>query len=380
MTVRPPFRWSGYLPALDGVRSFAVLAVVFFHARQQWFPGGYIGVDIFFVLSGFLITTILLEEREATGRVSVKSFYARRALRLLPALLLVCAVVTVAFLLVPGVTRRSETLLGVLTAVTYTSSPVLAGGASNLGWMIPTWSLSVEEYFYLIWPFILIAATSPRIRRWRALILALTATAIVYRFLAATVFGWSLTRVAYGADTRAEQLLIGCLLAVMLRVVRGKVPTWVVVLTASLLTLMIVLPTDTEAFYLHGGSTVVAVAAAVMIGGLAQQPSGLPSRLLSIKPLVWIGQRSYGIYLWNLPIIALIASTSFSDNQQLAIKIGLTFLIPALSYLWIERPLLRLKRRSRRAAKVTTDSTGEGRRDTNLAPAGQHRERPASSV
>jgi peptidoglycan/LPS O-acetylase OafA/YrhL len=350
-----------YQPALDGVRAFAVLAVVAWHARGQWFPGGYIGVDIFFVLSGFLITTILLAERERTGRISVGSFYLRRALRLFPALFLMCAVVAVALLLLPGIAERSATLLGVLTAVTYTSSLVAAAGSSEtLGWMIPTWSLSVEEYFYLLWPFALLAATSKRARHLRSVILAVAALAVAYRFLAPPLFGWNLQRVVYAADTRAEQLLIGCLLAVLLRASRRSVPTWVAMTVGGILTAFVVMPkTLTEDWYPAVGSTIVAVLAAVLIAGLAQEPTRLPGRLLSLKPLVWVGQRSYGIYLWNLPIVGFVAATTLSDDVQLATKLALTFLIPAISYRWVEIPFRRLKRHRADRERDTSPNFGE---------------------
>jgi peptidoglycan/LPS O-acetylase OafA/YrhL len=317
-----PSRPLIYRPPLDGVRSIAVLTVIVFHAHAQWLPGGYIAVDIFFVMSGFLITKILLTELEVKGHISIRSFYIRRALRLLPALLLMCAVVSLAFFVVPGVTHRSATLLGVLTALTYTSSIVLAAGGSDLGWMIPTWSLSVQEYFYFVWPFLLILGTRRGQRRWRTFMIALTVVAITYRFIAPAIIGLSLQRVSYGADTRAEQLLIGCLLAVLLSAVRRTVPAWTVPLAGFSLVVIVLLPGNlTTEPYLYGGSTLVAIIAALLIAGLTQQPAGLPARLLSLRPLVWVGQRSYGIYLWNLPIVALIAATGLNHKLQLVIKI-----------------------------------------------------------
>lgn len=364
-------RPSNYQPALDGVRAVAVLTVVGFHARPQWFPGGYVGVDIFFVMSGFLITKILLAERTAKGHVSIRSFYMRRALRLLPALLLMCTGVILAFLLMPGVTHRSATLLGALTALTYTSSIVLAAGASDLGWMVHTWSLSVEEYFYFVWPFLLIAGVARGVRRWVTLVVGLTGAAIAYRLLAPSVFGWSIQRAAYAPDTRAEQLFIGCLLAVLLPVARRKLPIWVVLLAGLSLAAMVLLPAEiTNEPYLYGGSSLVAIMAAVLIAGLAQQPAGPLARLLALKPLVWVGQRSYGIYLWNLPIIAVIAATSLNDGLQLVVKVGLTFLIPALSYRWVERPFLRLKARHAEHHSPRCDVTREVPGGVQFAPVG----------
>jgi peptidoglycan/LPS O-acetylase OafA/YrhL len=351
-----------YIASLDGVRAAAVLMVVAFHARSQWFPGGYIGVDVFFVMSGYLITSILLREVERTGQISVRRFYLRRGLRLLPALTVLCVVVTVAFLVVPGVTDRSSTLVGALGAFTYTSSILLASGTSGLGWMVHTWSLSVEEYFYLFWPFVLVACMRRGQGFVRALMLSLTLLAIVYRVLASNVFHWSAERVAYAADTRAEQLFIGCALAVFLPTLRRIVPAWMVIGSGLLLLGFVILPpaTSFELYFSHGGSTMIALLVALVIAGLVGRPAGLPARLLSTQPLVWVGQRSYGIYLWNLPIIAVVAAFEIGDNVQLVVKIILTFVIPAVSYRWVEMPFLRLKNRDRPTLAVPSSVSVEG--------------------
>lgn len=332
---------------LDGVRGAAVLAIVAFHAMSDRLPGGYIGVDLFFVLSGFLITRLLVAEIEEHGRLDLRAFYVRRALRLLPALLVCCAIVAPLFLLLP-VTEGSQSLLGTLTAVTYASS-VFAATGTDLGWMIHTWSLSVEEYFYLVWP---VALAAIALRRDRVRIMAaVVALAVGYRLAAGLATDWTVQRIAYAPDTRAEQLLVGAFVAVLLagRARRVPVAVPVAVLGAAVLVFPVfaVLPARlTEPFYFHfGGSTVVAVAAAVMVAGLADARSTSLHRLAAWRPLVWVGERSYGIYLWNLPIVAIIAATPVPGPAQMPVKLVLTFLVPALSYHVVERPCLRLKSR-----------------------------------
>jgi peptidoglycan/LPS O-acetylase OafA/YrhL len=339
---------------LDGVRGAAVLAIVAFHAMSDRLPGGYIGVDLFFVLSGFLITRLLLAEIEAHGRLDLRAFYVRRALRLLPALLLCCAVAAPLFVLLP-VTERSQSLLGTLTAVTYASSAFAAAGA-DLGWMIHTWSLSVEEYFYLVWPFALAAIA---LRRHRTRIMAgVVALAIGYRLVAGIGTDWTVQRISYAPDTRAEQLLVGAFVAFLLAGRPRRVPVAVLGAAVLVFPVFVLLPARlTEPFYVDfGGSTVVAVAAAVLVAGLADARSTSLHRLAAWRPLVWVGERSYGIYLWNLPIVAIIAATPVPGPAQMPVKLVLTFLVPALSYQLVERPCLRLK--SRYAAHGTAPVRG----------------------
>jgi peptidoglycan/LPS O-acetylase OafA/YrhL len=335
-----------YQPQLDGIRALGVLCIIAFHARGHVFPGGYIGVDVFFVLSGFLITVLLLQEHAALGTVSLKRFYVRRALRLLPALLVVCASVMTVASFVPRLEERTETMRGSLAALTYTAAPAAAFGWADLGLMLHTWSLSVEEYFYLFWPLLLLAL----LRRHRpvlerALILLLIA-AIAYRWWAADSAGWSITRIAYGPDSRLGQLLVGCALAVFLAKVTPRLRAWHGAAALALLVAFVLLPFgQVNDFYYHGGSTAVALGSAVLIAACMAGPSSALSRLLSTRPMVWIGRRSYGIYLWNPPLVGITAATPVPGRLQLPVKLALTFLVPALSYRWIERPFLRLGRR-----------------------------------
>ena len=336
---------AAYQPQLDGIRAFAVLCVVAFHARGSWFPGGYIGVDVFFVLSGFLITRILVREYGRSGRIALRSFYARRALRLFPALVVMCSVTAVVFWLAPTLPERSETLVGLLGAITYSSSWLIALGISDLGFAVPTWSLAVEEYFYLVWPLLLIVMLRAR-RHFGLMAVGSALLGIGYMLIAYCLLGWSVPRIHYAADTRAYQLLIGCALAVVLPAMSKRVTAgWA--LLATILLMAFVLGADRVPFdiYHSGGSVVIALLAATVIAFAASSESGRFIELLERRPLVWVGQRSYGIYLWNLPIIAIFGFLGSGGFLSVGFKLLLSFFIPALSYRFVEQPFLRLKDR-----------------------------------
>lgn len=334
-----------YLAGLDGIRAFAVLFVLFFHVHPGEFPGGYTGVDIFFVLSGFLITGILVREWDRAGRVAFGRFYVRRALRLLPALLALAVLLCLAYAVVLPADERSDSILAVLAAVAYVTSPLAASGV-DLGSMLHAWSLSVEEYFYLVWPLLLVV-----LLRWvgrrRAVIAvaAVSAIAIAYR-LAAGFSDWSLERIYYAADTRAEQLLIGCLLAVVMIDRTFVPPMWVTMLGAAALCIFVVVPADTTAsLYRHGGSTILALITATVIAGVVTHPMSRFGRFLSLRPLTWLGKRSYGVYLWHLPIIALVGRALPESVPTLPIVLVTTLVVAAFSFRYVEEPFLRMKGR-----------------------------------
>lgn len=334
----------GYTPALDGLRAMAVLTVIAFHVRGTFFPGGYIGVDVFFVLSGFLITSLLVGEHRRTARISLPRFYLRRALRLVPALVLVCLALALACLTLPVHDMHSN-LVGDVSALLYASSPLAASG-HDLGAMLPTWSLSVEEYFYLVWPAALLLCL--RRRSPVTWVSALLGLAVLYRWVVPALLHWGPMRISYGADTRTEQLLVGVLLALVLGRL-GRIPVAVGVLAAALLVAFVVAPAGwTSSLYLGGGSTVIAVLAAVVIAVVMQRTRQRSMSLLTNKWSTWVGARSYGMYLWHNPVIVIVAATGLPGILQEPVKLVLIFVVPALSYRYAEKPFLRLKDRIRR--------------------------------
>jgi len=333
-----------YLPQLDGVRAVAVLVVLAHHASVPLMKGGYLGVDVFFVLSGYLITAILLRELSATGALRLFPFYAKRALRLFPALITVSAAVALVWALLDWAPNRQDTLLGVPVAITYFSSWVRAFDINTLGSMGHTWSLAVEEHFYLVWPLVLILMFKLT-RNPRMAVLIAAAIGIAYRLAAPVLFGWDTERIYSGSDTQAAQILIGCLLAAWLHETSVRVRAVPAVIAAlGVGTAVVLLPLH-SAFYLHGGALLVGLATAVVIAHLVTAQTQPMSRILQRKTLTWIGVRSYGIYLWHFPIFGLLAASGLPTLAVAGLSAALSFAIPALSYRFIESPILKQKKR-----------------------------------
>ncbi len=230
-----PARLTGRQPALDGLRAVAVIAVLLFHGGVAGARGGFLGVDVFFVLSGYLITMLLLREQQATGRIALGAFWARRARRLLPALFFVLAAVAVyaAFLVEPQ--ARLSLRLDGLATLGYVGNwrqlgaegGYFAQGATPSP-LRHTWSLSIEEQFYLVWPLVVVALlrgrrlTRSRVRR--VLVVAAVA-ALASAVLMSVLLGGDVSRVYYGTDTRAQSVLVGCALAALLRLRRTPAGT-----------------------------------------------------------------------------------------------------------------------------------------------------------
>jgi peptidoglycan/LPS O-acetylase OafA/YrhL len=353
-----------YQPALDGVRAIAILSVLASHMFSTLGPGGD-GVDVFFVLSGFLITTLLLQEHHSTGRISLRAFWWRRAARLLPALLVMCPVVAVASILIKPEGWRT-TAVGIVPALLYVSAWVRASGVSDLAWMGHTWSLSVEEWFYFGWPLCMIAALR-RGSRATAWIIAAACLAVVYR-LVSEQSGLPFHYLYNAPDQRACQLLIGCaagagLFALGERrglyarafIAAGVIGSLVVGATLSGLAAE---HAKHGISYISGQSTVIALGTAAAILSFVVAPRWLLARTLAWRPLIWTGRRSYGLYLWHFPIFGLVllgqgplAGVELDGARVLAI--GLSFGIAAISFRYVERPAIRWVR-NREAEKRRT--------------------------
>jgi peptidoglycan/LPS O-acetylase OafA/YrhL len=325
-TVVLPLPGSGftYRPALDGIRALAVAAVVLFHAGVPGLDGGFLGVDAFFVLSGFLITSLLLDEHRARGRIDLRRFWLRRARRLLPALLtVVLGTVVAGRLLLDG------DALGLLRTDAYAALGYVAnwrmifrGTGYVAATAVPsplqhTWSLGIEEQFYLLWPVIVTALLA--LRRGRTVLVVLCAAGAVVSQLACAHFFRpdDISRAYYGTDTRAQALLIGAALAVLLaaasRAGQAWAPAAAVAGLAALGWFWHTASDQTSGLY-HGGLTAAAAATALIIFGVIRRPGALPARLLAQPPLVWLGRLSYGVYLWHWPLFTFVTA----DNTGLS--------------------------------------------------------------
>jgi peptidoglycan/LPS O-acetylase OafA/YrhL len=343
----------------------AIVAVIASHTGYAAFGSGFYGVDGFFVLSGFLITTLLLEERAGTGAVSLRLFWQRRAARLLPALAVLCVAMLAITALNAIVSLRptlspypaGQTLLGIATAATYTASWAQALFHAQLGPLVHTWSLSVEEWFYVLWPLALLALVR-RPTRLAGAVTAIAAAAIAYRLLSEELIS-SRRYLYFAVDQRACQLLVGCALGAVL-VVHGerlarhpRVVGWLGALGAAGFAVLMARPLGKGAVsagvpYERFLEPVAALAMLPVIACLVTRPGFWLARLLALRPLVWLGRRSYGLYLYHYPILLLVSPwgpTGVMPHRTLAISIVLMLVAAAASYRWVERPVIGWMRR-----------------------------------
>jgi len=347
-----------YMPGLDGLRAFAVGGVLLYHAGVTWMPGGFLGVDLFFVLSGYLITSLLLTEFGRTGRIDRKRFWLGRARRLLPAAMLVIAVcLIVAAVFLPS--QLADARADAVSSIFYVNNwhQVFADRSYFATFGRPSlfqhlWSLAVEEQFYLVWPLLL---TFMLTRLSRGQVVALTAAGLVLSaVLMAVIYDPHVdaSRVYYGTDTRAAPLLAGALLAFAWppqRFTGAPGRGAVVVLDAlgaiglGVLVWAMVGWHDYDQGLFRGGFLVAELATVLLIAALVH-PAAHIGRLFGVAPMRWIGQRSYGIYLWHWPVMALSrpgVDVHASRPLIIAGQIALTIAIAALSYRYLEMPVRR---------------------------------------
>jgi peptidoglycan/LPS O-acetylase OafA/YrhL len=361
--------------ALDGLRAVGVLLVMVEHLRAFAFPssrllppGGYIGVDVFFVLSGYLITSLLLSERESTGRVSFRGFYRRRAFRLFPALG-AFMLVQAAGAAVTGQRLRDEVHFWI-GATTYTTNWLMARG-----WSVPAntghlWSLAVEEQFYLVWPLVLVLAT----KRWGPRSVGPVAVVGIGIALASRTYlehrwGAGYPNVYLHTETRLDGLLLGALLAWALA--QGWRPSRRAARAAGWAGLAALLafvawtnPTD-GFLYARGGYTLLALAAAAVILA-ALDETWWPSRILAMRLPAAIGRLSYSLYLWHFLVLFLLLATLRDLPEPVAIAVfaAASFVPATISYRYVETPfraLGRSPRRSRDGAAQAPTSPRSGR-------------------
>ena len=342
------------LPALDGLRAIAILAVLLFH-NDHLVPGGYLGVDLFFVLSGFLITGILIEEHQRSGRVDFARFYLRRALRLFPALVVLLAFGLMFAIAFPRAPQSPHILRGIGYSLVYASNWATMRDPQLLGPLGHTWSLSVEEQFYLVWPPILFLIFRASRNRRILLVATLSIAAISAMWrLVLSLLGSTPWQLYVGTDTRADALLIGCAAAVALAnqgfaslASNSRVPRYLAAGGAILIALLMRGTPLEWLGYDRGMFSVVALATACILVALVTQRDWRPAVVLSNPILAWIGRLSYSLYLWHLPIFGFIKIGRFSMDQTTVriVRLALAFVAAAGSYYLIELPFLRLKNR-----------------------------------
>jgi len=346
--------------------------VVVFHGGVAFLPGGFLGVDAFFVLSGFLITSLLLAEQFQRGRIGLAAFWGRRARRLLPALLVVLIVVVVVSRYVLPPVEVSLLRWDALAAIGYLANwrMIYRGSDYFAQTAAPsplqhTWSLGIEEQFYLLWPLIVVAVLywlGARRARDALMVICLAGT------VASAAAGWlfyrpgDVNRAYFGTDTRAQALLIGCAFAVYLTRTGRRVSTAGRHPLLGTLALLGALGTGwlwthaqgTDGWLYHGGLTAAALAIAAIVGHAVISPGSPTARLLGLPPLVWLGRISYGVYLWHWPVYLVLdpVRTGRSGWALTGARAGATLLVALASYAIVERPILRGALRGRKWAVI----------------------------
>ena len=345
-----------YSPALDGIRAVAVSAVLLEHGGMGWSAGGFIGVSAFFVLSGFLITTLLVQEWDTSGTIALLRFWARRARRLLPALLLlIVGVALYAWLFLPEGSRAAVRTDG-LAALVYGSNwhEIVTGqnyfdAAGVPSPLLHTWSLAIEGQFYLVWPLVVLG-----VLRWRRSVRTLTVVAAALlvasaaEMVVAFHIGWSIDRLYYGTDTRAQDVLVGAVVALLLHGVapaRTGRARWLLDGLAGLGGLAFVAVwaamDNSASFPFRGGLLLADVATALVVLGVTRVPDGAAATVLGVRPLVYIGSISYGLYLWHWPVFLVLdgARTGLGGWELFAVRVVVSVVIAALSSHFVEVPV-----------------------------------------
>ncbi|MGE3689483.1 MAG: acyltransferase family protein [Acidimicrobiia bacterium] len=370
---KAPISRIPYLPGLDGLRALAVIAVMLYHAGVSWMPGGFLGVEVFFVISGYLITLLLIGEQERRGRISLRGFWGRRARRLLPALVALLVAVATLSAVLPYLREslaklRDALFWGLFYGSNWFQINENLSYFDNQGrpqLLRHLWSLAVEEQFYIVWPLVMIVVL--RIFRER---LPKVGLAFVVAALASTVWMMVLydpldpNRVYLGTDTRASGLFLGAALATVWRPyaimrsplrAKGRVLDAVGLAGIALLVLthwkfhdVVIVDGEVRGYDLlyRGGFLVVGLATTMVIASATHLRSFFGQKLLGLRPLVWLGTRSYGLYLWHWPVFQLLRPGAVDDGGDvdwprwlvMAVRFAVTFALTEVSFRMIERP------------------------------------------
>ncbi len=355
MTRQEHVHWA----PLDGLRAVAVLVVVAFHLGIGWAGGGFLGVDLFFVISGFLITWLLVAERDRNGRIDVRGFWSRRVRRLVPAAVAMIAVTTLATRLWMVEEMWSAVRRDAFASLAWVANwRYIADGTDYFDRLLGpsplehTWSLAVEEQFYLLWPLLLVGLLSRWLHRRRAVLVGLSAAALTSSWWMAQLYDPAAPDRAYqGTDTRAQQLLVGAILAWIVlnwptgrfvAVLRHRSVVWS---AAVLFAVAVIGAGPSSGWLFDGGFLVVSLAGAVLVASCAV-PRGGALGLLSAAPLVAIGRRSYGLYLWHWPVIVFVGSPMGIDLPRwplIALQLVVAALLTEASFRLVEFPAQRTR-------------------------------------
>lgn len=386
---------SKYLPSIDSLRALAVLAVIIYHVDVNYLPGGFLGVDLFFVLSGYLISSLIIKEFRKTGTVNLYNFYIRRARRLLPAVYFMITIGLVVMVLFNEVLLRKshlDAIFGYIYSSNWWYIFHKLDYFDSFGAQSPfkhLWSLAIEEQFYMIFPLLFLLVNGKKKskdgtyklnKNFLYVVLGLILVSLIAHILLFDIN--NISRIYFGTDTRAFSLLIGVVGAILYPMERlhSKVTPqqnmiYSVVSLASIATLITVMVYTSEynTWLYRGGFLLVAILGLIVIISSGKQHT-LMSKLLSFKPIVFIGKISYSLYLWHFPILVLTTPVSEIGNPNIffvILRIVLTFAVAIVSYVFVETPIRKLgfknyinvifkklKKRPRKSRKVYAGIVG----------------------
>lgn len=347
------------MPGLDGLRAIAVIAVIIYHLNPQMLSGGFLGVDTFFVISGFLITSLLIHEYNETGRIDLKNFWIRRFKRLIPAVVFLLMVL-VSYMSVFHLERLMAIKSDVIAALVYMSNwwfiieDVSYFEALEAHPLKHLWSLAIEEQFYIIWPLVLLLmlVLVKRMGRIWLITFILSVVSLIAMVVISEPLGDN-SRVYFGTDTRAHSLLIGVMLAYIFPPFRLKtqidrtssaVLNSIGVISLGVLIYMFTFVSASHYWIYAGGLYLIAAITTLLIAASVHPTTFFATKFLGNPLFVWIGKRSYSLYLWHYPIIVL-SNTYFIQGQvpiyMVIIQIILTLVMAEISYRFIEQPFRR---------------------------------------
>ena len=386
---------SKYLPSIDSLRALAVLAVIIYHVDVNYLPGGFLGVDLFFVLSGYLISSLIIKEYRKTGSLNLYNFYIRRARRLLPAVYFMITVGLVVMVLFNEVLLRKshlDAIFGYIYSSNWWYIFHKLDYFDSFGAQSPfkhLWSLAIEEQFYMIFPllFLLINrkkkskdGTYKLNKNFLYVVLGLILVSLIVHILLFDIN--NISRIYFGTDTRAFSLLVGVVGAILypMEKLHTKVTpqqnimySVVSLVSIAILITVMIYTSEYNTWLYRGGFLLVAILGLIVIISSGKQHT-LMSRLLSFKPVVFIGKISYSLYLWHFPILVLTTPVSEIGNPNIIfviLRIILTFALATASYVFVETPIRKLgfknyinvifkklKKRPRKSRKVYAGIVG----------------------
>ena len=357
---------SKYLPSIDSLRALAVLAVIIYHVDVNYLPGGFLGVDLFFVLSGYLISSLIIKEFRKTGTVNLYNFYIRRARRLLPAVYFMITVGLVVMVLFNEVLLRKshlDAIFGYIYSSNWWYIFHKLDYFDSFGAQSPfkhLWSLAIEEQFYMIFPLLFLLVNGKKKskdgtyklnKNFLYVVLGLILVSLIAHILLFDIN--NISRIYFGTDTRAFSLLVGVVGAILYPMERlhSKVTPQQnmiysilsLVSIAGLITVMIY-TSEYNTWLYKGGFLLVAILGLIVIISSGKQHT-LMSKLLSFKPIVFIGKISYSLYLWHFPVLVLTTPVSEIGNPNIffvILRIVLTFAVAIVSYVFVETPIRKL--------------------------------------